>query len=104
MQKAVAQKLKEAAEKCAQNFSNNDRSRNFNNETFKVDMIEPLSEHTAVVIFKKNTGKVAAFFFYYLNMGDGYWRYFCPSDSHILGMESFKKYKDKAEKANWVHN
>ena len=43
------------------------------------------SDHTATVIYEKNTGKRAAFFFYYIQSFKK-WNYFVPTDSHINGM------------------
>ena len=102
MQKQVKVKLKEKASEAAERFSNPERSKNYNSETFEVHNINPLSEYTACVVMKKNTGKYGAFFFYYINSGEGYWNYFVPTDSHILGMESFRKYKDSVESHNFT--
>jgi hypothetical protein len=104
MRKEIAIKLQEKAEEVAMRFSSFDRSKNFNRETFKIKEIIPLSENTAVILFVKNTGKLAAFFFYWIASGDGYWQYFVPTDSHILGMESFRKYKDTTERYNYKSN
>lgn len=82
-------------------FSNPDRENNVNKETFRVASITPLSESAAAVIFLKNTGKRAAAFYYLIK---DKWRYFFPTDSHILGMERFAAFKDRVEAGNWKHN
>jgi hypothetical protein len=66
-----------------------------------VDKIQPLSEDTAAVLFKKNTGKKAVAFFYIVKTD---WRYFFPRDSHILGMESFGEIKRGIEEYNFSFN
>lgn len=104
MRKDIAQKLKQRIKEVVELFSRPDRSRNFNNETFKFNSTIPLSEYTAAVVFDKNTGKKALAFFYWVNSGEGYWHYFFPSDSHILGMELFGKYKQQIEVENFDKN
>lgn len=102
MRKDLALSLKESAQTAAENFSRSGRTYNMTNETFEVESITPLSENTATVIFLKNTGKKAAFFFYFLRTGG--WRYFVPTDSHIIGMESFGKCKLDVEAWNYNLN
>lgn len=104
MQKMVAQKLSERATHVASMFSLPDREKNTTGETFEVEKICPLSEYTAYVIYRKNTGKVAVAFFYYLQTGGGRWEYFFPSDSHIIGMGAFGKIKMDIENENWSKN
>lgn len=105
MKKQTAIHLKETAELAAKRFSNPDRAKNHTSEEFKVEKIIPLSEYTAAVFMMKNTGKVGVFFFYWINVGkSGKWCYFVPTDSHILGMTNFKKYKDIAEIENFDKN
>lgn len=104
MKKEIASKLSLKAKEVASKFSRTDRQGNFNSETFSVHDIKPLSEYTACVYFLKNTGKQGVAFFYYINQGDGYWQYFFPSDSHILGMEKFGELKMKVEFDNWGKN
>jgi len=105
MNKIVAQELESYVSKVADRFSRTDREQNFNKETFEVKEIIPMTDMTATVIFEKNTGKQAAFFFYYLSRGMSKgWQYFVPTDSHILGMQSFNNYKLQVENNNYKHN
>jgi hypothetical protein len=47
-----------------------------------------MSESVAVCIFDKiPSGKKAMAVMYYVNGGEGYWSYFFPTDSHILGLK-----------------
>ena len=102
MKKDFAKELKQKAEEVAQNFSRPDRRFNISGETFVISKIVPLSETTAGVYYEKNTGKKATAFFYYLRSGG--WKYFFPTDSHILGMESFGKHKLIVEELNYEEN
>jgi len=105
MNKQIAIELKEQAEIIAQRFSNHNREGNYNNETFEVDEIISMSDHTATVIFKKDTGKLAAAFFYYLSRGRSKgWQYFFPTDSHINGLCSFHFFKLEVERKNYEKN
>lgn len=105
MNKQIAIELKEQAEIIAQRFSNHNREGNYNNETFEVDEIISMSDHTATVIFKKDTGKLAAAFFYYLSRGRSKgWQYFFPTDSHINGLSSFHFFKLEVERKNYEKN
>jgi|TARA_R100000353_G_scaffold53811_1_gene43069 hypothetical protein len=105
MKKDIAKELEEFALVIRDRYSNKQRAGNFNNETFEMEEIIPMSDHTATVIFKKDTGKKAAFFFYYINMGRSKgWKYFVPTDSHILGMANFSFYKMQVERENYKHN
>lgn len=99
MNDKMADKLAIKAEEVARNYSDPDRAMNFNKETFEVDRIIPLSEHTAAVIYTKNTGKKAVAFFHL--MKNIYWDYFFPTDGHIIGMEAFGKVKLKIEMGNY---
>ena len=101
MNKSLAIGLKKEAERAAIEFSKPDRERNFAQETFTVHEIVPLSEMTAAVIFNKSSGKKAVMFFYFRK---DEWLCFFPTDSHILGMEGFKPYKDRVERENYFHN
>ena len=55
MNKQIAIELKQESEIVAKKFSSMNREGNFNEETFQVDEVIPMSDHTACVIFKKNT-------------------------------------------------
>lgn len=104
MNKDLAILLKDKTESVAKNFSNPDREKNTNAETFIVDKITALSENTACVTYKKSSGKFALAFFYHVNVAGGQWYYFFPTDSHILGMELFSPAKQKIEAANFDFN
>ena len=69
MKKDRALELNEFAETIADRFSNFNRSGNQNNETFSVEEVIPISDDSAVINFKKNTGKIAVAFCYYINRG-----------------------------------
>jgi len=101
MKKKIAFELKAKAEECAKHFSNPDRDFNYSKETFAVLRIIPLSEFTAAVIFLKSSEKQATAFFYYVKAS---WRYFFPSDSHLIGMRLFPNYKFDCEKYNYSKN
>lgn len=105
MNKEVAKKLDVYAKTVADNFSKHNRDGNYNKETFVVKEIIPTSDHTASVLYEKNTGKLAAYFFYYINRGmsEG-WKYFVPTDSHITGMRAFEYYKLQVERFNYKEN
>jgi hypothetical protein len=105
MNKDIAVELNIVARDIAERFSNPNREANYNNETFELDEIIPLSESVAAVIFKKNTGKKAVAFFYYIGNGSVRgWKYFFPTDSHILGFRSFEFHKLEIEKQNFKFN
>ena len=105
MNKSIAQELDEYVQTIADRYSQKDRAGNFNNETFELDEIIPMTDVTATVIFKKNTGKQAAFFFYYINRGRSKgWKYFVPTDAHILGMTAVNHYKLEVERNKYKQN
>jgi hypothetical protein len=92
--------LKVKAEEVARIFSNPDRQFNYNQEVFSVHEIKPLSDSTAVVFLKKDTGLFSLVFFYYIKANDGYWAYFFPTDSHVLGMNNVSVFKSEVELMN----
>jgi len=105
MNKNVAIELDNYAKKVCSMYSKKDREGNFNNEEFFISEIIPTSDHTATVIFRKDTGKLAAFLFYYINRGASKgWKYFVPTDSHITGFRAFEFYKLQVERANYKNN
>ena len=63
MNKQIAKQLQSFTDEVCRRYSNKERKNNYNNETFSVQEIIPTSDHTATVIYEKNTGKRAAFFF-----------------------------------------
>ena len=103
MNKEVAKELKIFTDVVCERYSKKDRTNNFNNETFEVQEIIPTSDHTATVIYEKNTGKRAAFFFYYIASFKK-WNYFVPTDSHINGMSAFANQKIEVERHNYKYN
>jgi hypothetical protein len=100
MRKEIAQKLMLEAERVAAEYSKPDREYS-NGEHFEVAEILALSEFTAAVIFKKSSGKKAVAFFYTIKDN---WRYFFPTDSHLLGMDSFPEIKKRIEIENFGRN
>jgi len=104
MNKDVALKLSAKAREIAENFSKPDREFNLNKETFQVEKIIPLSERTAVVKFFKSSGKKAIAFLYYINMKNGSWQYFIPTESHVFGMMKLPQYLQEIEEYNYPKN
>jgi len=105
MNKQIAHELNKFSKKIAEKYSRKDREGNFNGETFSVDEIIPTSDHTAVINFKKNTGKIGVAFCYYINRGMSKgWKYFFPTDSHVNGFQAFLYYKLDAERRNFDKN
>lgn len=105
MNKQIAQELQQTAEVVAKRFSNKEREGNFNQEDFAIDKVIPTSDHTAIVRFRKSTGKIGLAFFYYIPRGYSQgWRYFFPTDSHINGFRAFEYEKYQVEKENYEHN
>lgn len=105
MNKQIANELKDFANEIANRFSNKDRDGNINKETFTVSEVIPMSDHTAVINFKKDSGKIGVAFCYYIARGYSKgWKYFFPTDSHINGFHSFLYYKLEAERKNYKFN
>lgn len=104
MKKDLVHKLHAKAQEIAKAFSNPDREFNYSKETFTVAEIRPLSEATAVILFKKNTGKIGLAFAYWTNGRGGKWNYFFPTDSHVLGMKKVAAILDQVEQHNFPLN
>ena len=104
MTKEIYKKLEAKAYEVAERYSNPDRARNFNNEVFSVINIIPTSELSANVVFQKDTGKRALSVFMYIEMSGGFWLYFFPKDSHILGLQEVAKIKLEIEQYNAGYN
>ena len=105
MNKQVAKELNKFSKEIAKRFSRTDREGNASKETFVVEEVIPTSDNTAVINFRKNTGKVGVAFCYYINRGMSKgWKYFFPTDSHINGFHSFLYYKLEAERKNYDKN
>mgnify|MGYP003133193238 CR=1 FL=1 len=105
MNRQLVLSLYEFADTVAQRFSKKDREGNYNKEDFKVYEVIPTSDHTAVVFFKKSTKKLGMGFFYYINRGYSKgWKYFFPTDSHVVGMMACHYYKLEVERYNSTKN
>ena len=105
MNKQTAKELNEFSKVIAKRFSYSDREGNQNKETFVVDEVIPTSDHTAVINFKKSSGKIGVAFCYYINRGSSKgWKYFFPTDSHVNGFQAFLYYKLEAERKNFSKN
>jgi len=105
MNKQVAKELNKFSKEIAKRFSRTDREGNASKETFMVEEVIPTSDHTAVINFRKNTGKIGVAFCYYINRGlSKGWKYFFPTDSHVNGFQAFLYYKLEAERKNYDKN
>ena len=104
MTKKLALELDKEAKRIAEMYSNPNRSRNVYKETYTVEKIYSMSDSCATVIYKRSKGKkMLAFFYYIKGMAPG-WKYFIPTDSHILGFRAFEMLKLKAEIDNYKYN
>ena len=105
MNKQIAKELNVFSNVIAQRFSRTDREGNVSKESFEVDEVIPTSDHTAVINFKKSSGKIGVAFCYYIakGMSKG-WKYFFPTDSHLNGFQAFLYYKLEAERRNYDKN
>ena len=89
----------------AERFSRKDREGNVSQESFSVEEVIPTSDHTAVINFKKSSGKIGVAFCYYITKGMSKgWKYFFPTDSHLNGYQAFLYYKLDAERRNYDKN
>ena len=105
MNKQIAIELDRAVREAALAFSNPNREMNPTHEVFEVEKVLPASDLAAVVIFKKNTGKKGLAFFYYVARGKAKgWKYFFPTDEHVLGFRAFEIYKLFIEDENYKYN
>ena len=104
MNKEIALKLKAKIDWIANKYSNPNREKNGNNETFSLNKIIPLSEYTAVAFFNKSSEKQALAFLYYVSYQDGYWGYFFLKESHVFGMSKITKYLQEVEEFNFPKN
>ena len=105
MNKQIAKELNVFSNVIAQRFSRTDREGNVSKESFKVDEVIPTSDHTAVINFKKRSGKIGGACCYYIakGMSKG-WKYFFPTDSRLNGFQAFLYYKLEAERRNYDKN
>lgn len=104
MRQDLALKLKEKAEEIAKNFSNLEREFNYSRETFEIHKLVPLSEVTAALFLRKSSGKLALVFLYWINAKGGYWAYFFPTDSHVLGLKRLDSLLQEIEEHNFSFN
>ena len=105
MNKQIAKELNEFSKVIAKRFSYKNREGNVSNESFVVEEVVPTSDHTAIINFKKSSGKIGVAFCYYITKGQSKgWKYFFPTDSHINGFQAFLYYKLDAERKNYKHN
>tara|TARA_R100000664_G_scaffold2996_1_gene7059 strand:- start:34242 stop:34562 length:321 start_codon:yes stop_codon:yes gene_type:complete len=104
VKKELAVKLYDKANEVAFHFSNPDREFNTTKESFTVRKIIPLSDLTATVQFEKSSGKIGLAFFYWIKSSGGYWQYFFPTDSHIIGMNRMKDMLHNVEQHNFDKN
>lgn len=105
MKKQIAKELNKFSKEIAKRFSYTNREGNANKETFNVEEVIPTSDHTAVINFKKSSGKIGVAFCYYINRGTSKgWKYFFPTDSHVNGFQAFLYYKLDAERRNYNKN
>ena len=105
MNKQIAKELNEFASVIAKRYSRTEREGNVSKESFGVDEVIPTSDHTAVINFKKSSGKIGVAFCYYIVKGVSKgWKYFFPTDSHLNGFQAFLFYKLEAERKNYSKN
>lgn len=104
MTKELAISLKKEAQRVADMYSNPNRLRNKHKETYTIDNVYAMSDSCATVVLKRSKGKKALLFFYYIKGLQPGWRYFIPTDSHILGFRAFEMLKLKAEMDNYKYN
>jgi hypothetical protein len=106
MNKQIAIELRDAVKVVSERFSHKEREMNFNGETFSVDEVLPVSDHAAIVKFRKNpSGKLGIAFFYYLPNGlSKGWKYFFPTDSHLAGIRALELVKFEVERENYKYN
>ena len=105
MNKPLVVSLHKFAETVAKRFSKPNREGNYKAETFSVYEVIPTSDQTAVVFFKISTKKLGLAFFYYINRGSSMgWKYFFPTDSHVVGMMATHFYKLEVERYNMSKN
>lgn len=104
MNKKLVYELHAKAKQIAKQYSNHQRENNYNAEIFKVIDIIPKSETTATITFLKSSGKLAFAFAFYINCNGGYWDYFFPTESHIIGMQKLPSMIERIDKFNFQKN
>ena len=103
MDKLVARTLKARATEVARNFSSPTRALNHTGEIFTVDEIIPLSAQSAIVIFKKNSGKKAIAHFIHIRQKSR-WIYYFISAAHLLNLDRLSAIYHDVEIFNYPLN
>jgi len=101
LHKSVAIQLQKKAEDIAKMYSIKERECNFNNETFFVLEIVPLSAITAIVVFMKNTGKKGMAHLIYVK---DKWIYYFPRSEHFLNLDKLVDKYTEIEQFNYPLN
>ena len=105
MTKEIAKKLYEKATDVAFKYSQNDRSNNFSGETFEVKEIEPLSAQSALVTFKKSSGKLGLAHFIHVNMpSNPFWTYYFLGSQHLINLDKIPDKYHEVEKHHFKLN
>lgn len=100
MKHELKEKLQRYAEKVAGILSDPKLNRmNLLGEVFYTESIEPLSEDTAGIVYRKEPSKLKAAIFVWFAAGQ-WWR-ITATDGHITGMLLFPAIKARVERANY---
>jgi len=97
MKKDLVDQLIQKAEVVREKFSNPNREYG---EVFQISKIQFLSEHSAAVVYNKPNKKLALAFFYWVECKEGYWTYFFPKESHVLGLNKVEAKLDEINEHN----
>ena len=100
MKHKLKEELAAYAEEVAGILSDPKRNRaNTEKEVFYTESVEPLSEDTAGIIYRKEPSKLkAAVFVWYAN---GQWWRIVVTDGHVTGMLLFPAIKARVERMNY---
>ena len=96
MKDTVIQKLRARMNEVISAYSNHDRERNFNNETFKLATpkdFRVIGEYDACIILEKNTGKKCLFRFRYI-VAKELWLYYVPVAGHVMDAKTREYYEE----------
>tara|TARA_Y100000401_G_C8293579_1_gene210103 strand:- start:21 stop:347 length:327 start_codon:yes stop_codon:yes gene_type:complete len=105
MRKDVAKALYEKANEIAFRYSKHDRANNFNNESFSVEEIIPISAQGAMVVFSKSTGKKAlAHFIHVDHPKRPFWQYYIMGSQHFINLHMLTEKYAEVEKHNFKLN
>ena len=105
MRKDVAKALWAKATDVAFRYSQHDRANNFNNETFKVKEIIPISAQGAMVVFKKSSGKFAlAHFIHVDHPKNPFWQYYIMGSQHFINLHMLTEKYAEIENHNFSLN